>query len=223
MCHGSNFLAHAGNVRSGNHGTTIAKRIADIRSHVGDPLVVVHRHRDHLRVVSLTGDWPRHTVKQDADDGVAMAPDVCGIRQGRRNGQARLESVHGHALAVIAVAREAEFAVDGLTADELFILFLGVISTPDRIAPSEHHRTEFLHALGGRCHEGLLEELRAVRPSLDLVRAEELRRHEELQHHRGILVGREFTELGEEGLIARPDEAFARAQALGAEMGVRIG
>ena len=169
MRHRSDFLAYAGDVGDRNDGTTITKGITDITSDVCDPLVVVHRHRNHLGVVGLSSDRTSQAVKKDANDGVTVTADIRGIRQGRRDSHAGLGTVHRHTLAVVTVASEAEFTIDGLTTDQLVIFLFGVIPTANGIVTNKYHGTEFLHTLGGGGHEGLLDELGAIGPCLNLV------------------------------------------------------
>ena len=152
-----------------------------------------------------------------------MATYVRGISQRRRDGHAGLRPVHGHAFAIVTVASEAEFAVDGLSAGELVVLLLGVVLAADGVVTGQHDGTKLLHALGGVGHEGLLDELGAIGPSLDVIRAQELRRHQELEHDGGVLVGGELTEFSDEGLVARPDERLAGAEALRPQTGIGVG
>ena len=152
-----------------------------------------------------------------------MSLDGRSVAEGRCDGHTGLRALDGHAFAVVTMAGEAEFAIDGLTLDEKFVLFSRVIASADLIGTGQNNRTQLTHSLGGGSKQGLLLELGKVWPGLNFVRTEDLGGHDGLEGDVGILIDAELGEVFDERLIAGPDERFAGAEALAAEIGILVG
>ena len=119
--------AECRNVRRGDHRAVIAETVADERTHLGDPLVGVGVHRNHLGDILLAAHRAGQSIEQDSNNRVAMLEDFCASPRGA---EPVLPRVRRRSLAFrcrVPMAGEAEFLVDRLPLSEFHHLLLAEV------------------------------------------------------------------------------------------------